>query len=68
MRWSEAEGKLICYWSLGNIRGILGLFLQCQLSSRWWNFPFRVIISTCGGKVESWACQNHSRALCIFKI
>uniref|UniRef100_A0A8B9S211 Phospholipid-transporting ATPase n=1 Tax=Accipiter nisus TaxID=211598 RepID=A0A8B9S211_9AVES len=35
MRWSETEGKLICYWSLYNTRGILDLFLQCQLSSRW---------------------------------
>nr|XP_021141885.1 phospholipid-transporting ATPase IB isoform X3 [Columba livia] len=41
---------------------------QCQQSSRWWNFPFGVIISTHGEKIESRACQNHSRALCIFKI
>lgn len=63
-RWSE--GKLMCCFY--NTRGILDLFLWCQLSSRWWNFPFGVIISSHAEKIESWACQNHSRTLCIFKI
>lgn len=63
--WDGQKGS----WSvtgLCNTSGMFHLVFQCQLNSRWWNFPFGVIISTCGERTESHGCQKY--ASCILKI